>query len=161
MRSYTEVNPGNSRNWVKFGGTVQGNPGTIWGYPGTILGYPGTIWGNPGTIRGNPGTDWNCLGLPSCTYFTNANLCFFFLLQNYPCLSMKNKNSLKCNSLFFARIRNCKTEDISNRVLDVMITDCQETAISDEFCIVEPTCANAWWAPIAMQGFLSVCEKNV
>ncbi len=36
MRSYTEVSPGISRNWEKFGGTVKGNPGTAEGNPGTV-----------------------------------------------------------------------------------------------------------------------------
>ncbi len=66
MRSYTEITPGITRNWEKFGGTVEGNPGTV-------QGNPGTIWGNPGTIWGSPGTEWNCLGLPSCTYIINAD----------------------------------------------------------------------------------------
>ncbi len=29
MWSYTEVTPGIARNWVKFSGTVDGNPGTV------------------------------------------------------------------------------------------------------------------------------------
>ena len=40
MRSYTEVTPGITRNWEKFGGTVEGNPGTVQGNPGTIWGKP-------------------------------------------------------------------------------------------------------------------------
>ncbi len=84
MRSYTEVNPGNSRNWVKFGGTVQGNPGTIWGYPGTILGYPGTIWELFGATPELTGTVQGChLAL---TLQMQISVFFFFckIIHVYP-----------------------------------------------------------------------------
>ena len=99
MRSYTEVSPGISRNWEKFGGTVKGNPGTAKGNPGTVWGNPGTIWGNPGTIWDNPGTIWGChLADTLSVQISHIQWVFAHLSTK---ISMKNRNSLKCNPVIF------------------------------------------------------------